>query len=385
MKFIVTRSVLLDALTVTAKAINSKNIMPILENYLFDIKNNDLEITGSNMEIFISTKIEIAGEEFSRKICLPATRLFNLVKDLPEQPITFEFTERMIQKVVGSVLKDVPAVFINISAGSGKYLLPTEDGEDFPEIRHKSEITFDIKCDDLIKGIEKTLFTTDNTMPGSSFCGVLVSFEGKQVTYTGTNSHILSTYSLESDVETNKSFIVPPKVLSVLQGLPKDEKLNISLNDKNIIVRFNEVSLLKAVLVDGRYPDYKAVIPADQPFKLCVNRFELIGALKRVTNFSNQITHSVVFELKANNPLIDLRGENTDLQEEARENLTGEYQGDDLTIGCNGRFLLSMLSKLDNEEIYFGFTSKNKAIVIRDFKQDQPDKSNLMLIMPVMV
>lgn len=208
MKFIVPKSVLLDALTIVGKAIASKSIIPVLDNYLFEIDSDTLKITGSNNEVSITTAIEISGRDFKKAISMPSAQLIGLVKDLPDQPIEFNIEERQLNKDIIHTIR--------IVAGKGKYTIPAEDGSYYPGIANENPVKFDFDAETLIKGIEKTLFAVSTDTLKPALTGIYISFADGKVTFTGTNAHILSTFTYDVATSSDKDFIIPAKVLSII-------------------------------------------------------------------------------------------------------------------------------------------------------------------------
>lgn len=362
MKFIVQKSVLLDALTITGKCI-SKSMLPIMECYLFKIDNNKLVIIGGNLEVYLEKQIDIKSE-IKKDIALPSSRLFLLVKDLAEQPIMFTIGENTVK----------------IEASCGNYVIPVYDAVDYPLQTNKEEIKFDMLSEDLMAGIGKTIFacSTDATRPALS--GVSISFYKSQVTYTGTNANILATYSYDVDIDSEKSFIVPVKVLSVLLGLVPNTRIAIKLDSKSIVFEVNHSTVLKSRLIDEKYPDYVAVIPKDNDKVLNVGRYELLGSLQRVAQFCDDSFNTVCLDIKPN--IIAISAENS-IGEFANETLNMEYAGEDIRAKFNGKMLISCLKNLTAEMISFSFKSPQRAFLVRSNEAAEQVTTNLMLLMPL--
>lgn len=370
MKFIVSKTLLADALGITGKAVSPNNVVPVLASYLFRIKNNSLEITGSNLQIFITKQISIEGNDFEALVALPASRLYNLVKELPEQPLQF-----LIEETDGNYKT-------TLTASSGTYVFPAEPGKDYPDMKNAKEVSFTIEARELLAGIGKTMFacSTDELRPAMT--GVLVSFKENQVTYTATNSAILSTYSFEVDVDTDRSFIVPAKILSILQGLSGSKLIFVQLDKKSIVFNIDENTVLKSRLIDEKYPDYGSVIPKDNTNLFTTDKSELTGSLKRITQFAEGNHHKVTLQIDEFN--CSIKTENS-MGETAFETLKHHYSGVPIEIGIDGKNLLNCLAKMDTEMISLSFSTPKKAMLLREIGPEVSDDTNLMLLMPLTI
>lgn len=370
MKFIVSKSLLADALGITGKAVSTNNIVPVLASYLFRIKNNTLEITGSNLQIFISKQIEISGGDFDALIAVPANRLFNLVKELPDQPLAF-----LIEKDAGNIK-------LTITAISGTYVFPVEDGKDFPDLKNSKEVAFTMEGKDLIAGITKTLFAVSNDELRPAMTGVLVSFRSGQVTYTGTNAAVLSTYSYPVEVEETRSFIVPSKILSILLSLSAGKLIYVQLDQKSIVFNIDESTVLKSRLIDERYPDYQAIIPKTNTNIFNIDKGILTAALRRITQFSEGSSHKVTLDIGEYN--CSLKTENS-IGETAFETLKHQYKGVPLVIGLDGKNMLSCLAKAESEAISLSFSTPKRPMLLREIGPDEAPDTNLMLLTAVTI
>ena len=370
MKFIVSKTLLAEALNITGKVISTNNVVPVLGCYLFRMENNSLMITGSNLQTFITKQIPIEGNNFEALIAIPAARLSNLIKELPEQPLQFLIEETSDHYNV------------TITAASGTYLVVADAGKDYPDLKNEKQLSFTMPHSNLVIGISKTLFacSTDELRPAMT--GVLVSFKEKQVTYTATNAAMLSTFSCDVDVDTDQSFIVPAKVLSILLTLSGSKDIVIELDAKSIVFNVDENTVLKSRLIDEKYPDYQSVIPKDNNQVFTTDKYELISSLKRITQFAEGNNHKVTMEIDKSN--CSIKTDNS-LGETAFETLKHSYNGEPIAIGIDGKNLLSCLTKKDSEEISMSFSSAKRAMLLREIGPEVSDETNLMLLMPLTV
>ncbi|HEY1025322.1 MAG TPA: DNA polymerase III subunit beta [Sphingobacteriaceae bacterium] len=371
MKFSTSKSNLLAALSITGKCVSSRSIIPILDNYLFNIDGDTLEITGSSQDVSLTTIIDISGDGSKKLIAIPASRLIGLIQSLPEVEVCFEVIE-----IEGN--KDT-LITVEISAGKGKYTIASERGVDFPILKNTEQVTFEIASAEMLSGINKTLFAC--TVNGvESYGGLSLSFEENRVTYSGVNGHLISTFTYPVLVDSHKSFIVPVKPLAILKSVPLDEKVKISIDDKSIVFRLNANTVLKSVLSNSRYPDYKAVIPTSNSKELVVNRPELVASLRRVTQFANRVTDGIKIQIDSSG--FTLIGEDTDFAQEAREALDHTYSGDPITILFNGNYLINCLSRLESDTVHLYMTEHNKPLIIREQPPAGSETSNLVLVAP---
>lgn len=280
-------------------------------------------------------------------------------------------------------MKGQVAISITIRTATGSYTLAAEDGQHYPTLKNKADIRFNILADTLVKGVEKTLFaaSTDELRP--ALTGVNISFVHGKAVFTATDASILSTFSYTANIDCEKSFIVPTKVLSLLLTSPKNETLEVYLDDKSIRFALNEEATLTSVLIDERYVDFQAVIPTANSNHLLVNRPMLVSALRRVIQLSDSITKSVKLSLSAGQ--CNISAEDTALAQKAFEELSCEYGGEPLDIGLMGGRLLDCLNRFDTSNVHLYFSTPNRAVLIRDHDVEPTDKNNLMLTMPIML
>lgn len=369
MKFSVSRSVLLEALNIAGKCVSNKGIIPILECYLFNIDGDRLSITGSNLEVFLTTSIEISGNDFKKSIAIPAVKLNNLVRSLPECPVEFTLVEQELNKKLSYSIK--------IKAAQGNYNWPAENGEDYPKLINVGKITLETKSDDLLSCINKTLFSC-SWAGNEPYGGLQLCFDKDNITCTGTNGNSVSTFTTPIELDGRGCFILPVKLLGILQSLPCDETIKISVDDKNIVFVLSEDTTLRGLLVDFNYPDCERVIPVNNPNELIVNRQQILLAIKRVNQFSNQITNLIVFKLISGE--LEVVGEDTDFAQGAVEKLEIQYNGTDVTFGVNGGVLINGLSKLTTDEVHLYFSSHDRPVIVKEIHEEVQGKSNLILL-----
>ncbi len=370
MKFIVSTSSLLRNLQMVNGVISTNTVLPILEDFLFSIEENSLTISGTDLETSITTTMDIESRE-GGKVAIPARILVDYLKTLPEQPLTISVDEETYA--------------VDITTDRGKYKLNGENGSDFPRIPaadNVSQIT--LPSGVLQKAINKTLFAVSNDELRPQMTGVYFQLNDEGITFVATDAHKLVRYKrLDGKADSSTSFIVPKKALNILKSnLPGEQaQVNISYNSSNAFFSFNNVQLI-CRLIDARYPDYTAVIPTDNPNKVSINRADFLNTLRRVMIFSNKTTHQVILKLNGNQ--MGVSAQDLDFANEANEQLDCQYDGEDMEIGFNARFLLEMLNAMDNEEVQLELSTPTRAGILLPTETDEGEDL-LMLVMPVML
>ena len=371
MKFIVSSSLLYKEIQVLGGIINSSNTLPILDNFLFEINNNILVLSSSDLESTMTSQIEIESTS-TDKIAISAKLLTDILKTFSEQPLTFIKTDNNT---------------IEISASNGKYSLAYLNGDEFPkqvEILDAHETV--INGSDLGNAINSTIFAsgTDDLRPVMS--GVFFQFNSESLKFVATDANKLVKFeTTEYTASEVSEFIMPKKPLQILKGILQtvDSDLTIQHNDSNAKFIFDKSSIT-CRLIDGKFPNYEAVIPKDNPNVLTIDRQLFLNSARRVSIFSNKTTNQV--RLKLAGSLLNISAEDFDFSNKADENLECQYSGDDIQIGFNSKFLIEMLNNLDSDMITLSMSHPNRAGIIRPLIESGESKESItMLVMPVML
>src|SRR5690606_1060344 len=280
MKFIVSSSYLLKQLQVLGGVINNSNTLPILDNFLFDLKKNQLIVSASDLETTMSSILDVETEA-EGSIAVPARLLLETLKTFPEQPLTF-------------VVEDNHTV--EISSNHGKYALAYADANEFPKtIALENPSTATVMGDILATAISKTIFAAGNDDLRPVMSGVFFQFSTENLTFVATDAHKLVKYTREDVTATQAAeFIMPKKPLNLLKGIlaGSEDNVIIEYNDSNARFTFDN-TVLVCRLIDGKYPNYEAVIPKENPNKLMIDRTQFLSSVKRVSIFSNKTTHQI--------------------------------------------------------------------------------------------
>ncbi len=370
MKFVVSSSSLLKQITSINGVITTNPVVPILENFLFEVADSKLIISASDLQTSMITELPVESKQ-KGSICVPAKILLDTLKNLPEQPVTFTI--------------DPETYSIEISSDNGRYKLSGENATDFPKVPAvKNSSSVDISSDVLGRAISTTIFaaSTDELKPAMT--GVYLSLTEKSATFVATDGHRLIRFR-RADVTSdgNNTLILPRKALMLLKAsLPSENTVvNIEFNASNSFFSFNNVKMI-CRLIDERFPDYENAIPVSNPNKLSINRADFLNSIKRISIYANKTTYQVRLKIAGSD--LQVSAEDLDFSNEANERLSCEYEGEDMEIGFNAKFLIEMLNNMDCDVIDLKMSAPNKAgLITPSDKNDNEDI--LMLVMPVML
>ena len=373
MKFVVSSSALLGLLQTTNKVISSKNTLPILDYFLFDLKEGVLKITASDLETTLVGTLAVENVEREGLIAVPVKLMLDSLKEFSEQPLTIEANESTWEIVV--------------SWKSGKLTLPGTSGLSYPnlpELNAETKQSLALDVDTLMVGINKTIFATADDELRPVMNGVYINLEPQSVTFVATDAHKLVKYASETAAEATASFILPKKPANLLRGLlPKEDgEITVEFDDKNVLFRLkNQVLICR--LIEGNYPNYNAVIPANNPNKVFVDRLELLNAIRRVAVCSNQSTNLI--KLDISKWTINLTAQDLDFSVSAQESLPCDYEGEDIVIGFKSTFLIEILSNIETTTVLVELADSTRAGVFKPVYDQQPSNDTLMLLMPMMI
>ncbi|MCW4469641.1 DNA polymerase III subunit beta [Flavobacterium sp. MFBS3-15] len=370
MKFIVSSSYLLKQLQVLGSVINSSNTLPILDNFLFELNGTELKVSASDLETTMSATLEIDSDS-QGSVAVPAKLLLETLKTFPEQPLTFTVEDNNT---------------IEISSNSGKYALAYASGDEFPKaVTLEDPSVTVVPAEVLATAVSKTIFAAGNDDLRPVMSGVFFQFSPQGLTFVATDAHKLVKYA-RTDVTASQvaDFIMPKKPLTILKGIlaTSDAEVKIEYNDSNATFSFDNY-VLTCRLIDGKYPNYEAVIPKENPNKLLISRTQFQSSVRRVAIFSNKTTHQI--RLKIAGTELNISAEDIDYSNKAEERLTCDYQGDDMQIGFNSRFLTEMLTNLQSDEIMLEMSLPNRAGILTPVDGLDEGETVTMLVMPVML
>ncbi|HLW30939.1 MAG TPA: DNA polymerase III subunit beta [Aequorivita sp.] len=370
MKFIVSSSYLLKHLQVLGGILNTNNTLPILDNFLFSLDNNKLTVSASDLETTISSILDVESTE-KASVCVPARLLLETLKTFAEQPLTFTVEDNNT---------------IEISSSHGKYALAYANADDFPNaVELKDPSSTVIQADVLATAISKTIFASGNDDLRPVMSGVFFQFSTENLIFVATDAHKLVRYTRDdiSSAQTAE-FIMPKKPLNLLKSIlgGSEEEVVIEYNESNAKFLFDNTEMI-CRLIDGKYPNYEAVIPKENPNKLVIDRNQFLNSVRRVSIFSSKTTHQI--RLKIAGAELNISAEDIDYSNKAEERLTCDYQGDDMQIGFNSRFLTEMLNNLTSDEVSLEMSLPNRAGILTPVDGLDEGETVTMLVMPVML
>ena len=373
MKFVVSSTELLSHLQAISRVISNKSTLPILDNFLFDLKDNKLVLTASDLEVTMVTSLELENVDGEGVIAMPSRILLETLKKFPEQPLNFEI--------------NMDTFAVDIVTEKGKFSVVGQNGEDFPELPGLDEdksSRLQVSVDLLQVGINKTLFATADDELRPVMNGILVELSPENLTFVASDSHKLVRYRrLDAKTDFEASFILPKKPASLLKNvLPKEEgDVSIEFDDKNAFFTLPNYKLV-CRLVEGNYPSYNAVIPQDNPYKVIIDRVEFYNTLSRVSLFSNQASNLVKLKMGSNEMTVS--AQDIDFSISAHERLGCQYEGDEMEIGFKSGFLADILDNLNSSDVVLELSDPSRAGILLPFENGE-NEEELMLLMPMMI
>lgn len=374
MKFVVSSTELLSHLTVVSRVISSKNTLPILDNFLFKLKGNDLEITASDLETTLSTRIRLENVSMGGDMAIPYRILLDTLKEFPEQPLTFDI--------------DLDTLAIKVITETGQFNIVGQPAEDFPsrsEVKDEAKVAQKVPAEALLQGISKSIFATADDVLRPVMCGVLFELSPDSLTFVASDAHKLVRYRrLDVKCDTEKSFILPKKPATLLKSV-------LGKEEGNVLIEFDEKSALFTMsnytlvcrLIEGAYPNYNSVIPLDNPNVLTIDRADIYNSLRRVSPFTNQASNLVKLSLTGNQLMVS--AQDLDFSISAYERLRCQYEGEEMEIGFKSNFLTEILSNISATDVNMSFSSPSRAGLVFPALNENPEEDVLMLIMPMMV
>ncbi|MBV6404195.1 MAG: Beta sliding clamp [Flavobacteriales bacterium] len=371
MKFIVSSTALLKQLQMLQGVLASSNTLPILDNFLFEVDGKQLTLTASDLETTMTATMAVEAKD-KGSVAIPARLLLDTLKAFPEQPLTFSI--------------DGKHHGVEISSDQGKYKMTGFSGAEFPKSPQLEDPSrFLLPAGTLATAINKALFATGNDDLRPVMSGLYFELGEESVRFVATDAHKLVRY-MRTDVRADQpaSFIVPKKPLNLLKNVlaATNAEVAVSYNENNAAFTFDNLVLV-CRLIDGKYPNYEAVIPKLNPNKLTIDRAAFLSSIRRVSIFSNKTTHQVRLSIAGSR--LTVSAEDLDFANEANEQLTCSYEGEDMTIGFNSRFLMDMLNNLNSEHVLLEMSAPNRAGILLPGEPGEPGEDLLMLVMPVML
>jgi DNA polymerase-3 subunit beta len=370
MNFIVSSTQLQRQLQTLSGVLNTSNTLPILDHVLFELAPQQLKITATDLETTISATIQVESTS-EGKLAVPARLLLDTVKTFPEQPLTFSQADNNT---------------LEISSEQGKYALAYANADEYPQAAEVVDASsLSIQGDTLATAINNTIFASGNDDLRPVMSGVFFQLSSSGMTFVATDAHKLVKYERTDVVAPETAeFIMPKKPLNLLKSVlvGSEEEVTVNYNNSNVQFSFDDTVVI-CRLIDGKYPNYEAVIPKENPNVMSINRVQLLNTVKRVSIFSNKTTHQI--RLRIAGAELHISAEDIDYSNKAEERLTCSFQGDDMQIGFNARFLTEMLTNISSDEIQLELSLPNRAGIITPVDGLDEGEQVTMLVMPVML
>ena len=374
MKFVVSSVDLLNHLQSVNRVINPKNTLPILDNFLFELREKELEITASDLETTMITKMKLENVDESGTIAIPARLLTDSLKEFPDQPLTFDI--------------NLDSLSIVISTENGQFTIMGQKGSDFPQIPQikKDKSSLQISYEMLSAGLNSTFFATADDELRPVMNGIFFELAPDNIIFVASDAHKLVRYKRDdAKTDMNSSFILPKKPASLLRNIiskDQDGNILIEFDDKNAFFTLPKYKLV-CRLVEGNYPSYNSVIPTDNTNKLIIDRLKFLNTLKRVSVFSNQASNLVKLKLSGNQ--LTVSAQDIDFSISAYERLSCQYEGDDMEIGFKSLFLIEILANLKSSDIVMELSDPSRAGLFLPVQKEKDNEDILMLLMPMMI
>lgn len=370
MKFICSTNALLKQLQVLFGVMGTRSVVPILEYFLFEIEDSKLVITGTDLEVSMRSSLPVESTE-EGKIAVPARYIIDILKILPEQPVTFTINPETKS--------------IELTSENGKYKISGENPEDFPKFPVvEGGSSTSLSAPVLAAAISTTSFATGTDELRPAMTGLFFQMSPDDLKFVATDGNKLVLYKrADAKADQEDAFILPKKALNLLKNSLPDTDTTVKLSYNKLNAHF-EIGNLHLVcrLIDERFPDFRTAIPQDADNQLRVNRTAILNSLRRTVIFSSKSTHMVRFTIAGNE--LTINAQDVDFANEAVERLDCSYEGEDMEIGFNARFLIDMLSILDSEEVDFSLTAYNRPGVLRPSETLEGEEI-LMLLMPIVL
>ena len=372
MKFIVSSTALLSHLQAISRVINSKNTMPILDNFLFNLRGNRLTMTASDQETTMTTEIDVIEAEGEGMFAVSAKILLDPLKELPDQPLTFEINDSNLE------------IFLYFQ--NGKYNFIGVNGDEYPRKSELGEgaVSLTLSASALLNGINRTLFATADDELRPIMNGIFIDIHPEDAYFVASDSHKLVRYkNVTVKAGIDAAFILPKKPANLLKNILPKEQGDVTITFDNRNARFTLSNFeLNCRLIEGRYPNYASVIPQNNPNRLIIDRSSFTNALRRVSVFSSQSSNLVKLQLRNNQVVVS--AQDIDYSTSAEESITCSYDGDDMNIGFKSTFLVEVLNNISSQEVSIELSDPSRAGLILPM-ENQPDEDLLMLLMPMML
>lgn len=374
MTFTVSNKILGDALNLLIKVVSSKNVLPILDNFIFSVKNGELTLTAADTENMMTARISLTEASGEGDFAVNARNMMDAVKNIADIPLTFTLDEDNNN--------------VKVAYQNGMFTLPTDNTDEFPNIGDikADALTFDIPENILQENIARTVFATAQDELRPVMNGIFFDLTAESLNIVASDGHQLvrnKVLNIKGEDTNSSSFILPKKPAHILKNALRktDSTVSVKADDQRVEV-VAETFTLNCRLIEGRYPNYNSVIPKSNPNILTADRASLIGALKRITPFAN--TSSCLVRVHVEPGTLQLEAEDYDFSKTATECMTCDYNGQSMNIGFKGSSFIEILDNIKSAEIQMQLADPSRAALI--LPAEQPEEQEiLMLQMPMLI
>lgn len=372
MKFIVSSTTLFSHLQAVSRVVNSKNALPILDCFLFELEDGVLSVTVSDSETTMVTTMEVNESDVNGRFAIVAKTLLDALKEIAEQPLVFDV--------------DLNTYEITIMYQNGKYSLMGQNADEFPQSPNLGDGAVQVEMDSqiLLRGINRAIFATADDELRPVMNGVYFDITTEDITMVASDGHkLVRSKTLTVKGNERAAFILPKKPATLLKNLLPKEHGNVSIefDERNAVFLLDNHRMV-CRLIEGRYPNYNSVIPQNNPYKVILDRQQLIGALRRVSIFSSQASSLIKLSLQEN--LLTLSAQDIDFSTSAEETQICQYTGAPMSIGFKSTFLIDILNNISADEVVIELADPSRAGVVIPMTQEE-DEDLLMLLMPMML
>ena len=372
MRFTVSSTALSGKLTALSRVINTKNSLPILSDFLFDISDNVLHLTASDSENVMTTELPLTESDGNARFAIGNKDLLEAVKGFSEQPITFDINQE------NNIAK--------ISYQNGMFSMPIENADEFPQAQAVSDgaSTISMPSNIMADNLGRSLFATAQDELRPVMNGIYFDLTPECLAVVASDGHkLVRNKILTIQSEQPAAFILPKKPATLLRNVLQKEggDVTIRFDERIAEITFDE-GCITCRLIEGRYPNYNSVIPQGNPNILTVDRLTLLSALRRVQPFANDSSNLIRFHVEGN--MLQLNAEDFDFSKTATEQMTCEYNGQPMSIGFKGSSFIEILNNFECAEVTIQLADPSRAGLV--LPSEQPEGQDvLMLMMPMLI
>lgn len=372
MKFVVSSSALQSHLQAISRVINSKNTLPVLECFHLKIESLKLTATASDTETTLVTSLELIESNGDGSFAISSKTLLDALRELTEQPLTIEINENSLE--------------VTILYQNGKYKFVAQNGDEFPRLKGLKENpgSIEILASTLLRGINTTLFASADDELRPVMNGVVLDITTEDITFVASDAHKLVRLKNSSVRGEQKStLIIPKKPANLLRTiLPKETgTVLVSFDENNVLFMLSNYQMF-CRLVEGRFPNYNAVVPQNNPYKVLVDRISFLNTLKRVAIFANQSTSLLKISISSNR--MELTSQDIDFSTSAEESIACQYEGEQINIGFKAQFIIDIVNNLETQDIVLELADPSRAGLFLPLENVE-NEDLLMLLMPMLI